>query len=50
MEKKKPIPPVKQTQAPLDENPLAKTEKSSKDIAVKKRSKSKTMKDDEWAI
>ena len=51
MEKtKKPIPPVKQNQAPIDENPLAKPEKSGKDIAVEKKGKSKTMKDDEWAI
>lgn len=46
----KPVPPVKRTQAPLDENPLAKPEKSKKDIEVKKREKSKTMKDDEWTI
>jgi hypothetical protein len=52
MEKKnqKTTPPVERTQAPLDENPLAKPEKSKKDIAAKKRAKSETMKDDEWVI
>lgn len=46
----KPVPPVKRSQAPLDENPLAKPDKSKKDIAVKKQAKSKTMKDDDWKI
>lgn len=51
MEKKTRKPaPVKHNQAPLDENPLAKPEKSKKDLAVKKQEKSKTLKDDEWII
>lgn len=42
--------PVKKSQAPIDENPLAKPDKTQKDLAVKKQQKSKTMKDDDWKI
>lgn len=46
---KRPVkPPVKDNQAPLDENPLAKPDKSKKDIAEKPVKKSKTMKDKPW--
>lgn len=47
---KKPAPPVKRTQAPLDENPLAKPDKTKKDLKEKGIEKSKTMKDDDWKI
>lgn len=50
MEKRNQKPPVKENQAPIDENPMAKPDKTKKDLANKKRKKSETMKDDEWKI
>jgi hypothetical protein len=44
-----PVPPARPTQAPLDENPLAKPEKSRKDIRIQEK-KSKTLKNDDWKI
>lgn len=50
MTNKNPKPPVKKNQAPIDENPLAKPDKSKKELLAEKKAKSRTLKDDDWKI